>query len=107
MPKLDVDKIISEPKNTLEEVATIFFLIMTCPDVKKHEDKLVFHLEEMIMKIDQLPKDEWRASQQLATDMALTEHMPFYQENLDWIQNYIDDVLNSSEQQIQELGGVH
>ena len=45
MPKLDVDRIISKPKNTLEEVATIFFIIMTCPDVKKHEDKLVLHLE--------------------------------------------------------------
>ena len=59
------------------------------------------------MKIDQLPKDQWKASQELATDMALTEHMPFYNENLDWIKNHIDDVINESTQQIQELGGVH
>ena len=107
MPKLDVDKIISQPKNIMEEVATCFYLIMTCPDVKKYEHELVLHVTDMVQKIGELPKSQWTASQQLATDMALTEHTPFYQENLDWIRNYIDDVLNSSEQQIQELGGVH
>ena len=108
MPKkLDVMKILSEPKNTMEEVATCFYLIMTCPDIKKYEHKLVLHVTDMVQKIGELPKDQWKASQELATDMALTEHTPFYQDNLDWIQNYIDDVLNSSMEQIQELGGVH
>ena len=107
MRKLDVMKIISEPKNTMEEVATCFYLIMTCPDIKKYEDKLVLHVADMVQKIEKLPKSQWKASQELATDMALTEHTPFYQDNLDWIRNHIDEVLNSSTQQIQELGGVH
>ena len=108
MPKkLDVMKIISEPKNTMEEVATSFYLIMTCPDIKKYEHKLVLHVTDMVQKISELPKDQWKASQELATDMALTEHTPFYQDNLDWVSNYINEVINESEQQIQQLGGVH
>ena len=107
MPKINVDRIITMPKNAKEKVATCFYLIMTCPDIKKYEKECEGHVLEMIEQIGELPKSQWTSSHQLATDMALVEHTPFYQENLDWIKNYIDDVLNLSNQQIQELGGVH
>jgi cob(I)alamin adenosyltransferase len=103
MKKLDIDQLIENPKNAKERVAVCFFLLMTCPDTKKNEAKLENILNHMCEDLEELDKDLWIATQELAKQIAVQENAPFYQENVVWIESKLAEVTGS----VQKMEGVH
>ena len=103
MKKVNVDQLIENPKNAKERVAVCFFLLMTCPDTQKNETKLQNILSHMCEDLGELDKDLWSATQELAKQIAVQENVPFYQENINWIEGKLAEVTGS----VQKMEGVH
>tara|TARA_R100000231_G_C5310219_1_gene160211 strand:- start:572 stop:883 length:312 start_codon:yes stop_codon:yes gene_type:complete len=103
MKKLDIDQIIENPKNAKERVAVCFFLLMTCPDTKKNESKLETILNHMCEDLSELDVNLWHETQELARQIAVQENVPFYQENMVWLESKVAEVTGS----VQQIEGVH
>ena len=103
MRKLDIHELIKNPKNAKERVAVCFFLLMTCPDTKKNEAKLENILSLRCVYLEELDKDLWTDTQELAKQIAVQENAPFYQDNMNWMESKLAEVTGS----VQKLGGVH
>ncbi len=103
MKKLDIDQLIENPKNAKERVAVCYFLLMSCPNTKKNETKLENILSHMCEDLEELDKDLWDETQELANRIAVQENAPFYQENMDWLESKLAEVTGS----VQRLEGVH
>jgi hypothetical protein len=103
MKKLDIDQLIENPKNAKERVAVCFFLLMSCPNTKKNEDKLENILSHMCEDLEELDQSLWAESQALASQIAVQENAPFYQDNMNWMESKLAEVTGS----VQRLEGVH
>jgi cob(I)alamin adenosyltransferase len=57
----------------------------------------------MCEDLEELDKDLWAESQALASQIAVQENAPFYQENINWMESKLAEVTGS----VQRLEGVH
>jgi len=103
MKKLDVDDLLANPKNGTERVAVCYFLLMTCPDIEKHENKLLFYLWEMCRELDKIDESLWDESKELAKRISTQENVPFFADNLKWM----DKQLSGVQAYAQTMEGVH
>tara|TARA_Y100000592_G_scaffold10921_1_gene15496 strand:- start:66 stop:386 length:321 start_codon:yes stop_codon:yes gene_type:complete len=103
MYDVDFDRMVKEPKDVQERVAVCFFLIMTCPDTKKNEAKLQNILNHMCKDLEMLDQSLWTETQDIARALSVKENIPFYQENMDWMESKLAEVTGS----VQRIDGVH
>jgi len=103
MKKLDIDQLIENPKNAKERVAVCYFLLMSCPNTKKNETKLENILNHMCDDISELDQGLWAEAQALGHQIAVQENVPFYQDNMNWMESKLDQATGL----VQRLEGVH